>query len=233
MSNRTLLLLFDVDGTLVDSAGSGSRSVRKAVEALHGDASVFDRVQFAGRTDMVIVSDALRLLGVEPLPERLEEVRLLYLAKLASELEAAGDRAKALPGVTDLLARLHVDPCFQTGILTGNWSDGARMKLSHCGIWHFFPFGAFGEDGPERERLVGPALERAGAWSGRSFRHEEVWVIGDTPLDVRCGIENGTRTLAVATGPYTRSQLERAGADIVIDAIDTATDLEAMLLDFH
>lgn len=110
------------------------------------------------------------------------------------------------------------------GLLTGNWADGARKKLDHCGLLSYFQFGAFAEDGPEREKLFTPAIRRAEVHTGHEYAPPDVWVIGDTPHDVRCGALAGASTLGVATGPYSEDDLMSAGATAVIESFECGAE---------
>ena len=219
-----VLLLFDVDGTLITAAGAGSRAVRRSVLTLFGFVDAFEGVEFAGRTDALIVTDALTRVGVRPSAVALERVRELYLEYLLEELAVSGDRARPLPGVEPLLEILHPDERFGVGLLTGNWREGAMRKLAHCGIAHYFAFGAFAEDGPEREKLVEPAIARGSGHTGLSYAPSSVWVIGDTPHDIRCGKAAGACTLGVTSGPYDAERLRDAGATLVISGFDAPPD---------
>ncbi|MCG8461615.1 MAG: HAD hydrolase-like protein, partial [Holophagales bacterium] len=108
------------------------------------------------------------------------------------------------------------------GLLTGNWRDGARIKLGRFALERYFPFGAFGDDGLDRRELVPVALERAAAHVGRSFAPEEALIVGDTVLDVDCARSAGIPCLAVSTGFTEASALREAGATWVYGDLRTA-----------
>ena len=106
------------------------------------------------------------------------------------------------------------------GLLTGNFARGAAIKLGHFGLFERFAFGAFGDDHVDRRDLVPVALDAA----RRSGVHVEsparVVIIGDTPLDVECAHAHGARAVAVATGPFSPTDLERAGADLILETLE-------------
>lgn len=217
----TRLLLFDVDGTLVDVDGAGREALRSAMTRVYGEAGPIDDFDFHGKTDPSIVRGLLRAAGRpdERIDPGLRALWGAYLERLDEELEARSGAARTCPGVRRLLARLDGDPRFTLGLVTGNVRGGAWRKLEACGVRSHFRFGAFGSDSARREELPPLAVRRALRRTGRHFRPEQVWVIGDTPEDIRCGRHSGHRTLAVATGRYGVEELRRHGADEVAEEL--------------
>lgn len=216
------LVLFDVDMTLISSAGAGARALDAAMVELYGIAEAFRGVEFAGRTDRLITEDGLRRGGVEPTPGAVSGMRCAYLRHLARELSSDGCAAEALPGVPELLSSLE-ERGAAIGLLTGNWKEGAFLKLAACGLDGRFLFGGFADDGRERTDLVPRAVEGARLLTGVTFAPTDTWVVGDTPHDVSCGRAWGFETLAVATGPYDAERLAASGASgVVPDLKDTA-----------
>jgi phosphoglycolate phosphatase-like HAD superfamily hydrolase len=117
------------------------------------------------------------------------------------------------------------------GLLTGNIVGGARLKLGSVGIAARFPVGSYGSDHEERDRLPAIAIERAAAHFGVPFEKGRVVVIGDTPRDVRCGLHEGVRTVAVATGRFGADDLRKAGAHAVFSDLSLTAELVSCLLD--
>lgn len=225
------LLLFDVDGTLVDVGGAGRAALRGALEEVFGEAGPLERVDFHGRTDPSIVREVLRALGREDpwIDGRLADVWSPYLARLEEELVARDGRVRTCAGVPELLAELARREGVTLGLVTGNVEGGARRKLAAAGVDAPFSVGAFGSDAEARDDLPPVALRRAERL-GLRFRAREVWVLGDTPDDVRCGRASGLRTLAVATGRHGVDELAAHGPDRVLgDLSDTGAVLEALL----
>ena len=111
------------------------------------------------------------------------------------------------------------------GLLTGNTSAGARIKLSHFGLDHYFPFGGFGEAHPERNAVAVEALAAAQRFVGRAVPLHRVWVIGDTPLDVRCARHIQARAVAVASGFSSHEELVREAPDLLLPSLEQAEPL--------
>lgn len=225
------LVLFDVDGTLVDVGGAGRAALREALVDVFGQAGPIERVDFHGRTDPSIVREVLRHLGRDDgwIDARMTDLWKPYLDRLERELEARDGRVGTCAGVPALLEALEAVEGVTLGLVTGNVEGGARRKLAAAGVGAAFRVGAFGSDAEARDDLPPVALRRAERL-GLRFRAEEVWVVGDTPDDVRCGKASGLRTLAVATGRHDREELAEHAADVVLsDFTDTEAVLEAFL----
>ena len=220
------LLLFDIDGTLIQSGGAGRAAIAAAFAAEYGLAGL-DGVQIDGRTDTAIFEDALRLAGVPPTPEAVSRMTDAYLACLPAALAAHDGRV--LDGVLDLLDALDGVPA-AVGLATGNVARGAELKLDHYGIWDRFAAGGFGDVSPDRVKVVAAAIEALAAAAGVSAAEATPLVIGDTPRDVAAAHGAGARVLAVATGNYDEAALRQSGADHVLpDLRDTRTALEILL----
>jgi phosphoglycolate phosphatase len=225
------LVLFDVDGTLVDAGGAGRAALRRAMVHVFGEAGPIDSYDFHGRTDPSIVRGLLRALGRDDpwIDARLAEVWPPYLESLDEELAARDGRARTYPGVQELLGRLGGATGVTLGLVTGNLEQGALRKLAAAGVRTSFSVGGFGSDSEHRDDLPPVALSRA-AERGLSFDPEEVWVVGDTPEDIRCGRASGLRTLAVATGRHPADVLREHGADVVLADFSDAASVAAALL---
>jgi phosphoglycolate phosphatase-like HAD superfamily hydrolase len=210
------LVLFDIDGTLVDCGPQVRPLFAAALVEVFGTAGDLDGYDFAGKTDPRIVLDLLTAAGLsrEEVLAGLPRVRALYVESLEKAL--ARERMRLLPGVEELLERLAARDDVVLGLLTGNWERGARTKLSRFDLNRFFRFGAYGCDGIERWELPPVALERAERACGRAFQPEEVLIVGDSLHDVSCGRAHGIPTLAVATGRTPAEALTSAGADWVV-----------------
>jgi|SRR5882672_5707737 len=226
------LVLLDIDGTILLSAGAGKRAIHAALAPEVRDPGSFDGIRFDGKTDPQIVIEMLTGAG-EPVPSqaRIDQLCDRYAGLLAAELALNGHRTRVLPGVTALLDRLEAESSVVLGLLTGNIARGAELKLRAAGIERSrFQVGAFGSDAAQRPDLPPIAAGRAVVHFGRRPSGEEVVIIGDTPADVTCGQSIGARAIAVATGSYTESELTAAGAFAVFNDLGP-TDLvmEAIL----
>jgi len=218
------LLLFDIDGTLVDCGPQVRPLFAQALVDVFGTAGTCDRYDFGGRTDPRIVLDLMTAAGIpeEEVRRLLPEIRRLYLDRLEGTLDRHGMRL--LPGVQELLERQASRPDLTLALLTGNWEPGARTKLSRFDLNRFFAFGAFGCDGTDRAELPPVALERAEAVAGRRFQPGEVLIIGDSVHDVACARAHGIPCLAVATGRTPAEMLSAAGADWVVPDLPAALE---------
>ena len=226
------LVLFDVDGTLLDTGGAGGRAVRRAMEELFGTAGPVDDYSFAGKTDTRIARDLLSAAGVpaDTIDAREDALWERYVSYLEEELEDGATRA--LPGIPRLLDR--VEAAVERavlGLLTGNIPGGAQAKLSAAQIeFERFRIGAFGSDHADRARLPAVAVHRAFHSTGRRFERKEIVIVGDTPADISCGESLGVKTVAVATGSYTRDELAAHRPDHLFDSFAEVDEaLEAIL----
>jgi len=219
------LVLFDIDGTLVDCSGQTRAPFASALREVYGETGDIDRYEFSGKTDPRIVFDLLTGAGRAP-EEVLEGVPAVhdrYVEKLDATLDGA--RVRVLPGVRELLDALLARDDVAIGLLTGNWRRGAGIKLGRPGLDRYFAFGAFGDGVLDRDDLPPVARASALAALGRDFAPESTLVVGDSPLDVACARAHGIPCLAVATGWTPAAALAAAGADRVVadlSAVDPA-----------
>jgi phosphoglycolate phosphatase len=220
------LLLFDIDGTLLLTGGAGQRAMMRAFADTYGIPDALQRVEVAGRTDRIIMRDALALSGQEFDEEGLADFRERYCRLLHEELAVNGNgRRGVLPGVGPLLDALAGRADVTLALLTGNFRDSAEIKLAYFDLWRYFAWGAFGEEAFERHLLLPIALERHRSIAG-PIDPGRVIIIGDTPHDVDCAHRGGARALAVATGHYDAATLRACAADAVVDDL---TDTSGIL----
>jgi phosphoglycolate phosphatase-like HAD superfamily hydrolase len=222
------LLLWDIDGTLIASGGAGLRALQHALRTVFRiDGSLAD-IEFAGRTDTWIVREVFRKFGITVSADNFRRFCDGYVAALPAEL--ANPQARVLPGVRDVLRAVAAHGGIAQGLLTGNMRRGAQLKLAHHGLWEYFAFGAFADDGEHRNELGPHALRRALECHGVEFAADRIWVIGDTPHDIACGKMIGARTLAVGTGGATLEQLRLHHPTAALhDLADTRAVLELLL----
>jgi phosphoglycolate phosphatase len=225
----TRLILFDIDGTLVLTANAGRRALSRAFEELFAVGNALDGVPIAGRTDYWIVA---KVAATHSLPcdvQTVERVRAAYLRYLPVEIDEPRPEKCVMPGVRSLLDALAKRDDAYLALLTGNFEEGARVKLEYFDLWRYFPCGAFGDNVPERNGLLSRALARVRACGGPAVDPGDVVIVGDTPLDVAVAVAGGTRSVAVATGGYDIKTLRASGADVVLnDLSDGAAVLDAM-----
>lgn len=199
------LILWDIDGTLIRTNRAGIVALVRAFTALHGREPDMTRVEVAGRTDRWIIRRMLEEHAIEPTSENIHAILEGYLQLLPSEI--ATREGCVLPGIIELLESLRTRSDVVQALLTGNVERGARIKLEHYRVWHYFQFGAYGDDSPLRNDLGPHALRRARERHAYDFAPTSTFVIGDTPHDIECGKVIGARTIAVATGGFTLEQL--------------------------
>ena len=227
---RPLLALFDIDGTLVHSAGVGRGAITRAMIAVYGTPGPIDELPFDGMTDPRIVHTLLRAAGLSDaaITGGLERLWTEYTRHLEDEIAERRDRMRPAPGVPALLDALEARGA-TLGLVTGNIEAGAEGKLSAVGLWRRFPFGAFGCDDADRNALPPIALERAFRHTGTRHAPACSWVIGDTPHDIACARASGLPVLAVATGRFSVDDLRRAGADEALPSLrDTGRVLSVL-----
>lgn len=203
-----VLLLWDIDGTICSSAADKASWRCFAREELGREISWSDR--YPGTTDGFICEEIIKETGLEPTPENISRFREGYLSRLKEEIK--NQSYIVHPGVRELLQA--VNELFSIALLTGNWEQGARIKLARGGFSELFPVGAFSDDSNRRDELGPIALERAGEFFSREFN--SVWIIGDTIHDIRCARACGARALSVATGNYSLDALAAEKPDYIV-----------------
>jgi phosphoglycolate phosphatase len=212
------LWLFDIDGTLVDTGGAGLTALTEAAVECFGEAG--PELDLAGSTDLGIIQNFLDHFGRAHDPAFVDAFFAFYLERLEWNLAHGGFPGKVLPGVVDLLERLAETPDIHLGLLTGNIAGGAAAKMRHFGLDHFFPFGGYGCDFADRNKLGPVAAARATAHTGRAFHPEEIVVIGDTPKDIACAKALGSPCIAVATGRFSVEELRQHAPHRVIASLE-------------
>ena len=206
------LVLFDIDGTLVHTGGAGVKAFAKVFETEFHARDGFEKLKFAGRTDVSLVREFFQYHGIAETAGNFERFFERYVFWLDYILNHS--KTESCPGVWEFLGELkRLETVPLTGLLTGNIRLGAEIKLRHFDLWREFETGAFADDSEERDQIAAVARERGRRLLGNGLRDEEILVIGDTPLDIRCGRAIGARVLAVATGGATLEELKRHEPD--------------------
>jgi phosphoglycolate phosphatase len=215
---RTQAVLFDIDGTLLDTGGASDRAWKRAFKELQGVDVDVPAVTGKGVPDPEVGRVVFReAIGREPTREEADGLMRRRLEHLPEEVRGSPGYV-VKNGVAELLQRLLHDGVM-LGLTTGNVEEAAHIKLSRANLNRFFCFGGFGSDSPNRTELTKIALERGDFVSGHSLDRERSFSCGDTPRDVEAGHGAGIRVVGVATGEYTSKELVAGGADAVVDSL--------------
>jgi phosphoglycolate phosphatase len=211
-SRMIRLVLFDIDGTLVHTGGAGVKAFAKTFATEFNAHDGVERMKFAGRTDTGLVREFFSLHSIPATPENFAR----FFAHFAHWLDyiLSHSHTQECPGIRQWLADLRGLPHQPlVGLLTGNIQLGAEIKLRHFNLWHEFEIGGFADDHEDRDQIAHAARRRGARRLSGELRSEEILVIGDTPLDIRCARAIGAKVLAVATGGATLDELQRHQPD--------------------
>lgn len=225
------LVLFDIDGTLLTSGGCGRAATRLALVDIFGTVGALDRASFAGTTDWQVLHDALLPAGISRATIR-DRLRT-YDDAVARRLAAIIDQfpVQPCPGAPELVHELAHRPDVTLGLVTGNMAGLVPLKLAAAGYDPAdFPVRAYGSEGWERAMLPPLALDRARTLTGLDFAPEQVVIVGDTPGDIHCARSIAARTLAVATGPFSRAELLAHGPTAVLESLADLAAAQALIL---
>src|SRR3954470_19244979 len=219
MAEQPRILLFDIDGTLVSTGGAGAVAWRRAFEELYGIPADIGKFTDAGMTDPDVGARTFEaVLDRKPTPLELAQIvqrRLEHLPEAVAESEGY----KVLPGVPERLRQVsragHL-----LGLITGNGDGAAFIKLARGDLMRWFTFGAYASAGVDRPAIVRRAVERGEAMLGEDVPNTEIFVVGDTPLDIQAAHAVGCTAIAAATGHYDVAALRDAGADHVLETLE-------------
>lgn len=199
-------LLFDIDGTLLQSAGGGREAMRQALEIEFGVKNPRVEISFSGRTDRFLLAELLTENEL-PCDDRNQgRLRRRYVELLPQYLIELG--GVVFPGVRELLHRLVASSDLQVAVMTGNLPETATRKLQHFDLMRYVQWISGGDLDVDRNALARRTLTTIARRFGESAT-QNVVVIGDTPLDVQCGHAIGAAVVAVCTGGYGRAELEQ------------------------
>lgn len=223
----TQVLLWDIDGTLLSTARAGVFALEQAAEDVCGMQVDLQELPTAGMTDGEIAATVLQRCGADAGNESVARFLRAYERHLPDRLGRR--RGSVLPGVVEVLEHFHERPGVITLLLTGNTPAGAAAKLAHYGLDRFFDGGVFCVDLEDRPSIARRAVELARERAGGSMAPESMFVIGDTPADVRCGKAIGARTVAVASGRHSAEELGACEPWLVLDELPPPETFAAML----
>jgi phosphoglycolate phosphatase-like HAD superfamily hydrolase len=225
MEDAYRILLFDIDGTLVSTGGAGAVAWRRAFEELHGIPADIGKFTDAGMTDPDVGARTFEaVLHRKPTPHELVQLiqrRLEHMPEAVAESKAY----KVLPGVPERLRQLSHDGHL-LGIITGNGDGAAHIKLARGDLNRWFTFGAYAGAGLDRADIVREAVRRGEEMIARDVPNAQIYVIGDTPLDIEAAHGAGCTAIGVATGHYDGPALRDAGADHVLATLEEELPLK-------
>jgi phosphoglycolate phosphatase len=221
-SRMVRLVLFDIDGTLVRTGGAGVKAFAKVFETEFGATDGFERLKFSGRTDMSLVREFFGVHNIAATPDNFRlffDRYVFWLDHILLKSETA-----TCPGVWEFIHQLQaLSPQPLLGLLTGNIRLGAEIKLRHFDLWKEFATGAFADDHEDRNQIAAIARERGREILREPLRDEQVLVIGDTPLDIRCARAIRSRALAVSTGGSSLEELRHHSPDWAVPDLNAIT----------
>jgi phosphoglycolate phosphatase len=216
--SKPVVVLFDVDETLVHTGGSGARSWKVAFDKLYGIPADIGQHTSAGETDPEVARATFKgVLGRDPTDDELDQIYVEYLLNLSEDI-LVSEGYRMLPGADACLAKLG-EAGVLLGLVSGAMEGAARTKLIPANLNRFFLFGAYGSDSPDRAELTGIAIEKAGRLHAR-LTPAQVFVVGDTPRDIDAARRAGAVSVGVATGHYSVTELSGAGADHVLGSLE-------------
>ncbi|MBN1605332.1 MAG: haloacid dehalogenase-like hydrolase [Polyangiaceae bacterium] len=228
--SRPTVLLFDVDGTLVSTAGAGRRAIERTFAEIYGREDACRSFRFDGMTDLGIMRLALKALGLEPTAEAAQEIFRVYVTVLEDEVRRADrDRYRVHRGIREAIARSH-ELGLGVGLGTGNIREGARLKLERVSLFDQFAFGGFGNDSEDRVELIRLGADRGAALLGLPRSECRVVIIGDTPKDVAAARAIGAESVGVGTGSFSPADLLQSGATYAFADLGAPGALEALTL---
>jgi phosphoglycolate phosphatase len=218
-----LLVLWDVDHTLIETRGVGRAIYDRAFSAATGR-PLTELASVSGRTELDIMAESLRINGIQPTDGMVTKLANALVQGYEDAREELRTVGRALPGAHDTLASLADQPAIHQSVLTGNLREVARIKLEVFGLDGYLDLasGAYGDDDSDRPKLVALAQRRAGERTGVVFGNDATVLVGDTPKDVEAGLAAGVRVIGVATGKTTAQELRGAGAQEVTSNIKDA-----------
>jgi len=222
------LLIWDIDGTLIRLTGMGRKALNAAFYEIYGINNAFDNVDMAGALDLPLLKRVFEYYGINESYPSPAQSHSCLLSKEAMEFfdmysrilgSYAGQIKTSItaPGIQELLKELNQHSNFYNALGTGNIERGARIKLSIDNLNGFFPTGAFGDEAIERTQLIEKAIAKSRKTFDIDFERNNIYVIGDTPIDIECGKKAGVKTIGVATGSYSAEQLLKCRANYVFN----------------
>ncbi|MCU1658610.1 MAG: haloacid dehalogenase [Pseudonocardiales bacterium] len=226
-----LLVLWDVDHTLIETRGVG-RAIYDRAFPIATAKPLAELASVSGRTELDIMAETLRINGIQPTDEMVATLAAALIQGYEDARDELRTVGRALPGAHDVLASLANEPAIHQSVLTGNLREVARIKLETFGLDGYLDLasGAYGDDDSDRPKLVALAQQRAAERTGVVFGNDATVLVGDTPKDVEAGLAAGVRVIGVATGKTSVQELRHAGAhDVTSDLKEAQVPLSLLV----
>ncbi|MCT4604823.1 MAG: HAD hydrolase-like protein [Marinisporobacter sp.] len=218
---KEILMVWDIDGTLINSGGCGRDAMEKTFYKLFGLEKAFENVNMAGRLDAMIVEDALLKHTIKAIDKKLFFDTYCEILK---EILQGKDYIEILPGVKNILEHSSKEHNFFHALGTGNIERGARIKLKVHELNGYFQVGGFGDHRVERWEIIQKAIDLAQKVQGIKYAKKNIYVIGDTKLDIECAKILGIKSIAVATGSYSAEKLAQYAPDYLLESLENKTE---------
>jgi phosphoglycolate phosphatase-like HAD superfamily hydrolase len=220
------LVLFDIDGTLVRTGGTGIQAFARTFATIFGVHDGVETIRFAGRTDFSLVREMFTLANIPQTEENFRKFFENYVQWLEHLIhDCDGD---VCPGVMEFIRQLENLPHPPLiGLLTGNVKRGAEIKLRRFKLWEAFKTGAFADDHEDRNQIAVVARERGNRALNEELPGDQILVIGDTSHDIRCARAIGARVIAVATGGNSIEELQTHKPDWAVRDLTEISAAEA------
>lgn len=224
------ILLFDLDGTLVRTGGAGIRALTRTFRDFYQIDNPLKGVTVAGNTDPSIFREvmALHASHINLTQEIERQLHNAYLNYLKQEIPIS-EKYQVLPGIFEILKKASAFSSLFVGLGTGNFEEGARIKLERGGLNSYFVFGGFGSDALNRDEVLKIGVAKAEERFGIQCIPENVFVIGDTPRDIQSARAIGARVIAVATGGYESKDLKAFHPDCLFENLSDVRQFFAFI----
>ena len=223
------LFLFDIDGTLLSARGIPRKAMATVLSRRFSNFRYNESYDFSGRTDPQIIEHLLQYDHRDFSDTLVMEILTEFCSELESEF-FDGYKPEIHPGVEELIQRMKMTENVFLGLVTGNATEGARIKLEAADLQHYFPIGGFGDDSKDRNELPPIAQKRAESHYDKIFESENIWIIGDSLHDISCAQNNGLRCLAVSTGKTSKELLSAADPEFLENDLSDLERIQHILI---
>ena len=216
-----MILLFDIDGTLILSGGAGRRAFEKVFLEVYGIPGSMHGFEPQGKTDTLITIELVKkYLNRTPSDEEISLILKKYCEYLVTEVKNSPGY-RVLPGVLDALEKLHSNKNTILGLATGNIRCGAEIKLARADLMKYFEFGVYGDTDDRTELLQKAKQIGQKIASDKGINGTRTIVVGDTVRDVKAAREAGLEVVLVTTGPEPVELLKKAKPDLIVESLNS------------